>query len=135
SGGEILVGGDYRGENAAVANAARTVVTATGKLDASADAEGVISNLKSEISDARSTSAGRVIVWADDATRFLGTLDAQGQGGGFAEVSGKRWLDFNPASTVQLGPGGTLLLDPDALIISADPDAGTSTSGANPFTF
>jgi len=121
SGGEILVGGDYRGSNAMIANAARTVVTTTGKLDASAATA--------------SAQAGRVIVWADEATRFLGTLEVQGQGGGFAEVSGKRWLDFNPASAVQLGQGGTLLLDPDALIISADPDDGTSTSGANPFTF
>ncbi|MCC6415888.1 MAG: filamentous hemagglutinin N-terminal domain-containing protein, partial [Opitutaceae bacterium] len=121
SGGEILVGGDYRGQNAAIANAARTVVTATGKLDASAASD--------------SAAAGRVVVWADDATRFLGTLNAQGQGGGFAEVSGKRWLDFNPASTVQLGLGGTLLLDPDALVISTAANSGTSTSGADPFTF
>jgi len=121
SGGEILVGGDYRGGNAAVANAARTVVTASGQLDASAASA--------------SAKAGRVIVWADDATRFLGSLRATGAGGGFAEVSGKRWLDFNPASTVQLGAGGTLLLDPDALVISGAADSGTSTSGANPFTF
>lgn len=121
SGGEILIGGDYRGANPAVANAARTVVTSTGKLDASAANS--------------SAQAGRVIVWADDATRFLGSLSAQGQGGGFAEVSGRRWLDFNPASTVQLGTGGTLLLDPDALIISTAADSGTGTSGTDPFTF
>ncbi len=123
SGGEILVGGDYRGGNAAVANAARTVVTASATLDASAAAPSTAAN------------AGRVIVWADDATRFWGTLHATGAGGGFAEVSGKRWLDFNPASTVQLGAGGTLLLDPDALLISTAADSGTSTSGTNPFTF
>lgn len=121
SGGEILIGGDYRGSNAAVANAARTVVTASGQLDAS--------------SVSAAAKAGRVIVWADDATRFLGTLRATGAGGGFAEVSGKRWLDFNPATTVQLGAGGTLLLDPDALVISSAADSGTSASGTNPFTF
>jgi filamentous hemagglutinin family protein len=123
SGGEILVGGDYRGGNAAVANAARTVVTASATLDASAAAPSA------------TAKAGRVVVWADDATRFLGTLRATGAGGGFAEVSGKRWLDFNPASSVQLGAGGTLLLDPDALVISTAADSGTSTSGTNPFTF
>jgi filamentous hemagglutinin family protein len=121
SGGEILVGGDYRGRNAAVANAARTVVTTAATLDASASTA--------------SAAAGRVIVWADDATRFLGTLDAHGHDGGFAEVSGKRFLDFNPAATVRLGAGGTLLLDPDALVISTSANAGTSTSGTNPFTF
>lgn len=121
SGGEILVGGDYRGENPSVANAARTVVTSTGVLDAG--------------SASSADEAGRVIVWADDATRFLGTLKATGKGGGFAEVSGKNWLDFNPAKVVKLGKGGTLLLDPDALVISDDPNANTSTSGADPFVF
>jgi filamentous hemagglutinin family protein len=121
SGGAILVGGDYRGANAAVANAARTVVTSTGRLDAAAAAP-----------EAR---AGRVVVWADDATRFLGTLRAAGAGGGFAEVSGRRWLDFDPAAAVQLGAGGTLLLDPDALVVGASANSGTSTSGTDPFTF
>jgi len=121
SGGEILIGGDFRGENAEVANATRTVVTQTAKLDASAANE--------------AASAGRVIVWADGATRFLGSLEATGAGGGFAEVSGKRWLDFNPATTVQLGRGGTLLLDPDALIISDEDTSAVSTSGSDPFSF
>jgi len=121
SGGEILVGGDFRGQNAEVANAARTVVTQTAKLDASAASDG--------------SAAGRVIVWADGATRFLGSLKATGAGGGFAEVSGKRWLDFNPASIVQLGRNGTLLLDPDALIISDGTNSGTTTSGTDPFKF
>ncbi len=67
SGGEILVGGDFRGQNDAIANADRTVVTKTGKLDASA------AN--------KTSAAGRVIVWSDDATRFLGTLKATGAGG------------------------------------------------------
>ncbi|QYM79145.1 filamentous hemagglutinin N-terminal domain-containing protein [Horticoccus luteus] len=121
SGGNLLVGGDYHGANANVANAARTVVTSTGQLDASAATA--------------TAKAGRVIVWSDDATRFLGTLNATGADGGFAEVSGQHWLDFNPVAPVQLGTAGSLLLDPDALVISADADAGTSTSGTNPFTF
>ncbi|HVU24066.1 MAG TPA: MBG domain-containing protein, partial [Opitutus sp.] len=121
SGGEILVGGDFQGKNAAVPNAARTVVTAAASLDASAATE--------------SASAGRVIVWADDATRFLGSLNATGAGGGFAEVSGKHWLDFDPSSPVRLGADGDLRLDPDALIVSAGADSGTSTSGTDPFVF
>jgi filamentous hemagglutinin family protein len=125
SGGEILVGGDYRGANAAVANAARTVVTSTAKLDASA----------APVSASAEAKAGRVIVWADDATRFLGTIDAQGAGGGFAEVSGKHWLDFNPSAPITLGTAGHLLLDPDALVVSTAADSSTSTSGANPFVF
>lgn len=121
SGGEILVGGDFQGKNPAVANAARTVVTATATLDASAASP--------------AAKAGRAVVWADDSTRFLGTLQATGAGGGFAEVSGRRWLDFNPAAPVQLGRDGTLLLDPTALVISTAASSGTSTSGTNPFVF
>ncbi len=121
SGGEILVGGDYRGGNQDIPNATRTVVTATAKLEANATTEG--------------KGGGKVIVWADDATRFLGRIDAAGSGGGFAEVSGKRVLDFRPSATIELGRGGTLLLDPEALIISNSADSGTSTSAGDPFTF
>lgn len=121
SGGEILVGGDAHGANPAVPNAAHTAVTANATLDAgAASANG---------------AAGRVIVWSDQATRFLGRIDAQGAGGGFAEVSGRHDLEFAPASPVNLGANGTLLLDPDALVISSSADSGTSTSGTNPFTF
>jgi hypothetical protein len=135
SGGEILVGGDYRGGQSgaggppasgaggmpAPPNAARTVVTASAKLDASAAKTGM--------------RGGRVIVWADEATRFLGRIDAHGGGGGFAEVSGRHFLDFRPAGAIELGRGGTLLLDPDALVVSSSADNGTSTSAGDPFTF
>ena len=109
SGGEILVGGDYQGKNAAVANAANTQVAASAALDASAAVA--------------AGDGGRIIVWADNATRFDGTLaaraGAQGGYGGFAEVSGKRSLGF--AGAVDLaapaGARGRLLLDPDEITI------------------
>ncbi len=126
SGGEILVGGDYRGANANVANASRTVVTETGVIDASAEAG----------------NGGRAIVWADDATRMIGTIAARGGdasgNGGFVEVSGKQTLDFRPAAAVDLtaanGDTGTLLLDPAALTVSNADTNLTSTPGS-PFTF
>ncbi|HVU24910.1 MAG TPA: MBG domain-containing protein [Opitutus sp.] len=129
SGGEILVGGDYRGGNPAVANAARTVVTADAKLDASATSG--------------TGSGGRVVVWADEDTRFLGAVSAaagaQGGDGGFAEISGRHFLDFQPASAVDLaaafGAPGTLLLDPDVLTISAAATSGVNTRNSNPFVF
>ncbi len=129
SGGEVLVGGDYRGENANVPNATRTVVTKDAVIDVSAaSANG---------------DGGRAIVWADESTRFLGTLAARGGAdggdGGFAEVSGKQFLDFNPRAVVDLsarhGKAGTLLLDPAALTITAAASSGTTTSGTNPFEF
>ncbi|MEN9573644.1 MAG: hypothetical protein RL514_1499 [Verrucomicrobiota bacterium] len=110
SGGEILVGGDYQGKNAAVANAATTLVTSTAKLDASATAA--------------TGNGGKVVVWADGVTQFKGGIIARGGGaggdGGQVEVSGKRMLDF--AGTVDAsalkGRKGSLLLDPDAIVIS-----------------
>ncbi|HYD83747.1 MAG TPA: MBG domain-containing protein, partial [Opitutus sp.] len=78
---------------------------------------------------------GRAIVWANQSTRFLGTLKANagaaGGNGGFVEVSGKTFLDFNPRSVVDLsaanGKTGTLLLDPAALHIGAT-NPGTAVS-------
>lgn len=127
SGGEILAGGDLHGANPDVPNATYTAVTANATLDASATSA--------------TGAGGRVVVWSDQATRFLGTINAQGgasapeASGGFAEVSGKHGLDFNPAAPVNLGTGGTLLLDPDALVVSSGTSANTTTSGSNPFTF
>lgn len=123
SGGEILVGGDYQGKNPAVANATNTVVTPTAQLDASAASA--------------TGDGGRVIVWADRNTRFLGSLRATGAKGGFAEVSGRGYLDFNPRAVVNLGRDGTLLLDPDSLRInSAFPDENNvPTDPGPPFVF
>ncbi|MGE0393089.1 MAG: MBG domain-containing protein [Vicinamibacterales bacterium] len=111
SGGEILVGGDYQGRNPDVANAARTYVASTARLDARATAT---------VGD-----GGRIIVWADGRTRFDGALDARGGAdggdGGFAEVSGKDSLTF--AGTADLsapnGAFGALLLDPTNIEVVA----------------
>lgn len=110
SGGEILVGGDYQGGTAAVANAARVTV-----------AEGAV--LRADAHAARA-DGGRVIVWADDATRFQGKIFARagtgGGDGGFVEVSGKQWLDYRGTADLRApaGRAGTLLLDPTDLVIS-----------------
>jgi len=110
-GGEILVGGDYRGGNAEIANAAKTHVGASAVLDASASSH--------------NGDGGRVIVWADNATAFLGALEArageQGGDGGFAEVSGKHSLAFDGAVDLSAAAGerGELLLDPDNITIVA----------------
>ncbi len=115
-GGTVLVGGDYQGKNPDVQNAFRTYVGPDVTINADAITEG---------------DGGEVIVWADDATRFQGNISARGGasggGGGFAEVSGKRYLDYR--GVVDLGATngatGTLLLDPDNIVISS---AGVNTS-------
>ena len=102
-GGQILVGGDFQGGNAAIQNASDTFVGANATLRADA---------------AQSGDGGRIIVWSDDKAQFYGSLSARGGedggNGGFAEVSGKQNLIF--AGRADLGaPNGSLgnlLLDP-----------------------
>src|SRR4028118_465587 len=81
-GGNVLIGGDYQGLGT-VPNALRTFVSSDSTVNADAVSNG---------------NGGRVIVWADETTRFNGNISARGGlfsgNGGFAEVSGKQSLDF-----------------------------------------
>ncbi len=108
-GGTVLVGGDYQGNNPDIQNAFRTYVgpDATIKADAVTNGNG-----------------GRVIVWADDVTRFYGSISARGGAlggdGGFVEVSGKETLTFDGVvdTRAPFGKIGTLLLDPKNITIA-----------------
>uniref|UniRef100_UPI003221FB0B two-partner secretion domain-containing protein n=1 Tax=Marinimicrobium locisalis TaxID=546022 RepID=UPI003221FB0B len=107
-GGQILVGGDYKGQNTAIRNSQRTYLGPKAVLQANALADG---------------DGGRVIVWADELTRYAGHLEAKGLGhegqGGFAEVSGKEVLEFTgTASLSGFGGAGTLLLDPRDITVA-----------------
>ena len=109
AGGQILVGGDFQGRNPDVQNAQRVFVGAGATLRADATRQG---------------DGGRVIVWADENTRYHGSLSAQGGplggDGGFAEVSGKGNLEFVGQAFLgaALGASGTLLLDPLDILVS-----------------
>src|SRR4028119_1205227 len=111
-GGNVLIGGDYQGLGT-VANALRTFVSRDSTINADAVSNG---------------DGGRVIVWADETTRFNGNITARGGlfsgNGGFAEVSGKQWLDFQGLVDLRstFGMTGTLLLDPTDITISEEPD-------------
>ncbi|MEX2360504.1 MAG: autotransporter-associated beta strand repeat-containing protein, partial [Gammaproteobacteria bacterium] len=119
-GGQVNVGGGFQGNDPNIQNATVTYVDENANIDASATDNG---------------DGGEVIVWADDTTRFFGTIDAtggdNGGDGGFAEVSGAGHLAFN--GTVDLrapaGEVGTLLLDPTNLTISDDADANLEVVG------
>ena len=108
-GGTVLAGGDFQGKNPEIQNATATYFGRDAKISADAVASG---------------DGGKVIVWSDDATRFYGTITARGGAqsgnGGFAEVSGKGWLDFQGAVKLGAanGKSGTLLLDPSDVIIN-----------------
>ena len=109
-GGTVLVGGDFQGKNPDIQNAFRTFVAdgAVIKADALASGDG-----------------GKVIVWADDITRFYGSVyargGADGGGGGFVEISGKRLLSFNGFVDVSAphGKAGSILFDPETITIVA----------------
>jgi hypothetical protein len=122
-GGTALIGGDYQGGNPLVQNAQRTFVGQGSSIIADAITRG---------------NGGRVIVWADDVTRFAGSISARGgEGGGdggFAEVSGKNSLEYRGRTDLRapLGEVGRLLLDPKFIIID---NAGTdpADSASNEF--
>ncbi|MGN7437551.1 MAG: two-partner secretion domain-containing protein [Alcanivorax sp.] len=108
-GGSIKIGGDYQGSGKdGTANSARTLVTQEAVINASATQTG---------------NGGEVIVWADEDTYFYGDIEAKGGAvngdGGFAEVSGKQYLDFNGNVDLSGAELGTLLLDPDDIDIVA----------------
>jgi len=107
-GGEVLVGGDFQGQNATIQNAKRVAVTQDVSIIANARTQG---------------DGGKVIIWADEKTHFAGQIEVKGgstQGnGGFVEVSGKQTLFFQggvDASAAQ-GENGQLLLDPLDIVI------------------
>ncbi|WP_017718435.1 CHAT domain-containing protein [Kamptonema formosum] len=131
AGGEVLIGGDYKGRSTGVSpvhppvnlpvrplNASHTFVSSDSAINADALWNG---------------DGGRVIVWSDKTTHFLGHISARGGinsgSGGFVEVSGKENLIFRGTVDVSaaLGTPGILLLDPENIII-ADGDGGDSES-------
>ncbi|CBN54033.1 MULTISPECIES: CHAT domain-containing protein [Kamptonema] len=118
-GGTVLIGGDYRGLGT-VPNALRTYISNNSIINADALFNG---------------NGGRVIVWADETTRFFGNISARGGinygNGGFAEVSGKNYLDYQGFADLRspFGTVGTLLLDPTDITISAGADAGGTLGG------
>ena len=109
-GGEVLIGGDAHGANPDIKNATVTYLgeNATIKADATDHGDG-----------------GIIILWADDTARAYGSISAKGGvnggNGGFVEVSGKRYLDFQATVNTQAprGKAGWLLLDPNDVFISA----------------
>ncbi|NEP60004.1 MAG: filamentous hemagglutinin N-terminal domain-containing protein, partial [Symploca sp. SIO2G7] len=114
-GGTVLIGGDYQGQGT-VPNASRTFVSSDSVINADALDNG---------------DGGKVIVWADEATRFFGEINSRGGAfsgdGGFVEVSGLEFLDYQGTvnTLAPFGNPGTLLLDPTNIEIVAN--GGTAT--------
>ncbi|MCB9845590.1 MAG: filamentous hemagglutinin N-terminal domain-containing protein [Phycisphaeraceae bacterium] len=106
-GGEVLIGGDFQGRGD-LRTADRTFIDRDSTIRADATVRG---------------DGGRVIVWSDEITGFLGQISARGGtsggAGGFVEVSGKQSLAFRGQVDLLSASGqhGTLLLDPDNIVI------------------
>jgi filamentous hemagglutinin family protein len=114
SGGRILVGGDYQGNNPDIQNASVSYFGPNATLKADAGKVG---------------DGGTVIVWADDTTRAYGNISARGGAlggnGGFVETSGKNYLAVDGIRVDTAG--GNWLLDPSDFNIAA---TGGDISGA-----
>ncbi|WP_428036902.1 filamentous hemagglutinin N-terminal domain-containing protein, partial [Amphritea sp.] len=115
-GGKVRIGGDFQGKNPEITNASDTFVGKHVEIKADATGNG---------------DGGRVIVWADNNTRYHGQISAQGEGergdGGFSEVSGKKALDFTGRVDLSAKHGnkGQLLLDPQNLTVGDIPGLST----------
>ena len=113
-GGEILIGGNYLGKGPEP-NASATVILGGAEISADALVSG---------------DGGRVIVWSDDYTNFQGSINAKGTSdgkGGFVETSSKNNLQaFGSVITAGGLGGGTYLLDPANVEITASTDTNIS---------
>ncbi|MEW5856851.1 MAG: filamentous hemagglutinin N-terminal domain-containing protein, partial [Cyanobacteriota bacterium] len=121
-GGTVRIGGDYQGKGT-LPNASRTYVSSDSLIAADALLNG---------------NGGKVIVWADETTRFYGNITArggtQGGNGGFVETSGRQYLEIgtNPDVTAPAGLGGEWLIDPNNIdIVTGNGNVNINTS--NPF--
>jgi filamentous hemagglutinin family protein len=106
AGREIFIGGDLRGASEFWKNA--QVVRIDGNVIADGDV------------------GGRVIAWSDGAMGFYGAISARGvEAGGFAEVSGRVYLDYKGRADLRAESGqmGTLLMDPPDIFINTNPDS------------
>jgi filamentous hemagglutinin family protein len=114
-GGSVLLGGDYQGKNSAVQNARQTFIGKNAVIRADAEVSG---------------DGGKVIVWADEATRAYGAISARSAGGkgGFIETSG-HYLDVAGlrVDTTGRDATGVWLLDPYNIeVVSAFASYGTT---------
>ncbi|NJN31733.1 MAG: hypothetical protein HC824_15895, partial [Synechococcales cyanobacterium RM1_1_8] len=117
NGGEIRIGGDFKGQGS-LPRAQQVKVDGASRLRADAEIQG---------------NGGKVIVWSDDATQFAGQAKARGGqfggNGGLVETSGKRSLDVRGAqvnASAAQGLNGEWLLDPTDIDIA---NAGRITPG------
>ncbi|MEI7614881.1 MAG: filamentous hemagglutinin N-terminal domain-containing protein, partial [Betaproteobacteria bacterium] len=136
-GGQALLGGDFRGGNAAAAEYAEYAIRPARKPVPPAETTTVEAGATITADALTTGRGGELVVWSTDATSVKGSLSAKGGSqagdGGFIETSG-HWLDINgiSASTKAAhGIIGTWLLDPYNVTIGS---AGSNVSGGGTYT-
>lgn len=125
AGGRLRIGGDYQGRDTGLREATSTFVNDGSLLTA----------------DSVMGDGGLIIVWSNVDTLYRGELSASalnGTGnGGFAEISGERFLDFD--GTVRVGTiggkAGTVLFDPGDVYIGASGSAAPPLASPNTDSF
>ena len=117
-GGQILIGGDYRGSGT-LPTAQSTFIDAASTIVADAVP-----------GDGGEQAGGQVVIWSEGNTQFRGSISAQGDtAGGRIEVSGKEQLYFGGRVDVRSqGTPGTVLLDPENIEIRAGRELGGNAS-------
>lgn len=99
--GQILIGGDKKGENPFIPNANAVYAGVNTTVSSSALTDG---------------KAGKIILWGDDLLRAYGNINAEGFGladGGFVETSSSVVdLDLTVEVGAENGSGGEWLIDP-----------------------
>lgn len=114
--GSIRIGGDYRGLGN-LPLASQLWVDSGTSINANAINNG---------------NGGSVVLWADNQTQFFGSVAARGGelagNGGFTEISGRDTLTFQGEVDLSAANGslGTLLLDPENIIISGNIGTGSA---------
>ena len=110
-GGTALIGGDLHGSNPLVRDALQVFMGSNATVEAGAITRG---------------NGGSVVLWSNNATRYYGTIHAQGGlsggNGGNVEVSSKGNLAFQGRVDLAApkGNAGSLLLDPYDITITTD---------------
>ncbi len=108
-GGEILIGGGFRGDTSVIDTADRVYVSPQAGLRADATEAG---------------DGGTVVTWADRAAVFEGNVSVRGGAvagdGGRAEVSSPRFISVGGTfdAAAPNGKRGSLLIDPDNISIT-----------------
>ena len=114
-GGQVLVGGDWQGKNAAIANAQTATMQSGAVIKADATDNG---------------KGGKVVLWSDKSTDFQGNIFARGGAnggdGGQVETSGHSLQIGGTVDTrAPKGATGFWLLDPAVLCFDVGSCSGT----------